>query len=299
LECLPILNFTILGVCVTLVLKNLIEINFKTGKTPIDLKGDLRIMGFDDKLINEAIADYFARFKEKNSDETLVGHPEPQEPWYAGPNESSMSHWKKLCGILKADKGWSDDMIASLNESSNSVISKLANPNYPQSLHVKGLVLGYVQSGKTANYSAVITKALDAGYKFIIVLAGIHNNLRYQTETRLRQEIVGPSDDKADPITRMDKAGDFDGKLAQSANRTLGSSDGFGIAVLKKNATVLRKFNAWLGETKSEVLSDCKVLIIDDESDQASINTKKNPELDSTAINKQIKELLSKFRIVS
>ena len=282
-----------------LMLRALVESKFKTGITPNVLKGELRLMGLPDNLIEEAIEDYVKDFREKNLDQTLVGQPEPQEPWFFGPNESINSHWKKLCGILKADKGWDDTMIDSLNLSSNSVVSKLANPVYDKKLHVKGLVLGYVQSGKTANYSAVITKALDAGYKFIIVLAGIHNNLRYQTEARLRQEIVGPSDMKADPITRMDKNGDFDGKTAQAANRTLGSSEGFGIAVLKKNATVLRKFNSWLEDAREEVLSDCKVLIIDDESDQASINTKKNPELDSTAINKQIKEIISKFRVAS
>lgn len=282
-----------------LVLKKLVESHLKIGMTPNALKSELRVMGFDDASIRLAIEEYINDFKLKNSDETLTGQPEPQEPWFLGPNESTSSHWKKLCGILTAERGWSDDMIESLNESSNSVISKLANPTYEKQLHVKGLVLGYVQSGKTANYSAVITKALDAGYKFIIVLAGIHNNLRYQTEVRLRQEIVGPSDEKADPITRMDKNGDFDGKIAQSVNRTLGSKDGFGIAVLKKNATVLRKFNSWLSEAKDDVLTDCKVLIIDDESDQASINTKKNPELDSTAINKQIKEIIKRFRIVS
>lgn len=282
-----------------LVLKNLVETNFKTGKLPADLKGELRIMGFNDQLIIEAISDYFTRFNTNYCDEALIGQHRPQDPWYAGPNESTSSHWIKLCGILKSSKGWSDEMVDNLNESSNSVVSKLANPNLEDSLHIKGLVLGYVQSGKTANYSAVITKALDAGYKFIIVLSGIHNNLRYQTEARLRQEIVGPSDDKADPITRMDKDGDFDGKVAQSVNRTLGSKDGFGIAVLKKNATVLRKFNTWLSDAREEVLSDCRVLIIDDESDQASINTKKNPELDSTAINKQIKAIIKRFRIAS
>lgn len=282
-----------------LVIKNLVESNFKTGKTPTELKGELRLMGFEDKLIDDEISEYFRRFKEKNLDETLVGQPEEQEPWFTGPNLSTSSHWRKLCGILESQKSWSAPMIESLDDSSNSVVSKLANPNSTNPIHIKGLVLGYVQSGKTANYSAVITKALDSGYKFIIVLAGIHNNLRFQTETRLREEIVGPSDEKADPITRMDKAGDFDGKIAQSANRTLGSSDGFGIAVLKKNATVLRKFNSWLADAKEEILADCKVLIIDDESDQASINTKKNPELDSTAINKQIKAIINKFKIVS
>jgi hypothetical protein len=172
-------------------------------------------------------------------------------------------------------------MVDSLNHSSNNVVSKLANPqlelNENERNQIKGLVLGYVQSGKTANYSAVISKALDAGYKFVIVLAGIHNNLRYQTEVRLRDEIVKPSELKADPITRMDEKGDFNDKLTSSANRVLGSKDGFGIAVLKKNSSVLRKFNRWLDEAKDEIKENTPVLIIDDESDQASVNTAKDP----------------------
>jgi len=194
-------------------------------------------------------------------------------------------------------------MIESLNIGSNAVVSKLANPkfklNAEKTNQRKGLVLGYVQSGKTANYSAVISKALDAGYKFIIIFSGIHNNLRLQTETRLRQEIVEPSELKADPITRTDESGDFDERHTNSAKRVLGSPEGFGIAVLKKNATVLRKFNKWLGDAPEEILNAAPVLIIDDESDQASINTSKKPEENPTAINKHIRSILSKFKHLS
>ena len=55
----------------------------------------------------------------------------------------------------------------------------------------KGLVVGYVQSGKTANFTGVISKAIDAGYRLIIVLTGTTNLLREQTQRRLDKELVG------------------------------------------------------------------------------------------------------------
>tara|TARA_R110000868_G_scaffold117600_11_gene312356 strand:- start:16449 stop:19016 length:2568 start_codon:yes stop_codon:yes gene_type:complete len=277
------------------MVKSLVESQLKTGQSIQTVRANLRDMGVSDEVINTEIADYIARVRSQNKDETLNGKPAVQDDWFAGPNESINSHWKKLTSILSTNKGWSEEMINSLNDSSNAVVEKLANPQTKSQIHVKGLVLGYVQSGKTANYSAVISKAIDAGYKFIIVLAGIHNNLRYQTEARLRQEIVDPSELKADPITRMDEKGDFSEKLTQSANRILGSNEGFGIAVLKKNATVLRKFNTWLSNARPEILSAVSVLIIDDESDQASINTSKKPEEKQTAINEQIRKIISNF----
>ncbi len=280
---------------VYLVIKN----GFNAGKNIAEIRAELRNNEVSDTVIDNVLQKYLDEFNQENKEDSLVGKNRKLEEWYGGPNESENSHWSKLKSILLAKKAWSPEMVESLNHSSNNVVSKLANPqikfNKDEKNQIKGLVLGYVQSGKTANYSAVISKALDAGYKFVIVLAGIHNNLRYQTEVRLRDEIVKPSELKADPITRMDEKGDFSEKLTQSANRVLGSKEGFGIAVLKKNATVLRKFNTWLSKAKPEILNDTSVLIIDDESDQASINTSKKPEEKQTAINKQIRNIISHF----
>lgn len=276
---------------------------FKSGEAMNDVIAELRELNIPDEIIKKSMEKYLDEFNQDNKEDSLVSKERQFEEWYGGPNETNDSHWSKLQNILHTQKGWSQEMISSLNHSSNAVVSKLANPTLglssDESNHTKGLVLGYVQSGKTANYSAVITKALDAGYKFVIVLAGIHNNLRYQTEVRLRKEIVDPSEMKADPITRMDEKGDFSEKLTQSANRVLGSNDGFGIAVLKKNASVLRKFNKWLEKSKQDILDSTSVLIIDDESDQASINTSKKPEENQTAINKQIRNIISQFKSVS
>jgi hypothetical protein len=280
---------------INLTIKSLIQ----SGKSIPDVRTELRLANISDDVISNAIQKFQEQFEESNKVDSLVGDKKKTENWFLGPNESPNSHWSKLVSILKTKKSWSDEMIKSLNEDSNAVVSKLSEPNIKIETMTKGLVLGYVQSGKTANYSAVISKALDAGYKFIIVLAGIHNNLRYQTEARLKAEIVDPSETVADPITRSDAKGDFDDKHTHNANRILGGEKNFGIAVLKKNSSVLRKFNNWLQKASPDIINSVPVLIIDDESDQASINTSKNPDSEQTAINGHIRDIISKFKIVS
>ena len=74
----------------------------------------------------------------------------------------------------------------------NKILARLVNPKSPTDFWDKrGLVMGSVQSGKTGNYTGLIAKAIDAGYKFIVVLAGIHNNLRAQTQLRINDELLG------------------------------------------------------------------------------------------------------------
>ena len=285
------------------VLNNMAYIAIKgliqSGKSIQDVRAELRMGGLPDSVIDKAFERFQVEFDESNKVDSLVDAKKKNEKWFLGPNESPDSHWSKLKSILKTKKSWSDEMIKSLNDDSNAVISKLSDPTIKLDNKSKGLVLGYVQSGKTANYSAVISKALDSGYKFIIVLAGIHNNLRYQTEARLRAEIVEPSETTADPITRSDANGDFDDKHTHNANRILGGEKSFGIAVLKKNSAVLRKFNNWLSQAKPEIINNVPVLIIDDESDQASINTSKNPDSEQTAINGHIRDIISRFKVGS
>lgn len=274
---------------------------FHSGKSTVEVRAELRSHHqFSEEEIENAIKAHIKKFAESQKESTLVDPKLKDKDWFTGPNTSEKSHWTKLTTVLLTEKAWDKNMLDDLDSSSNSVVSKLTNPkNILEKNSTRGLVLGYVQSGKTANYSAVIAKALDAGYKFIVVLSGVHNNLRYQTEVRLRKEIIDPSDIDADTITRMDPNGDFDGKIAQSANKVLGHQHGFGIAVLKKNSSVLRKFNKWLEDTRKEILDECPILIIDDECDQASINTNQKPEEKATVINRQIRDILNKFKVSS
>jgi hypothetical protein len=215
---------------------------FKLGATADDIKAYLRRSGVNEATVENLLQRYFNEQKMREQDHVLSDQP-PMDNWYGGAGAETSCHWGRLKDVLVSKKNWSTDMIESLDTSSTSVVAKLANPKLASlcgTQHVKGLVLGYVQSGKTANYSAVAAKAIDAGYRFVVVLAGIHNNLRYQTEARLKEEIVGPNDTTCITLTRTDKNGDFSKKESISANKACGQPQGFSLAVIKKNASVLR-----------------------------------------------------------
>lgn len=251
---------------------------------------------FDEDEIDgaiEALKTSDERFKDAKEISTL--HDEPNYAgWYGGPNEDSSSVWSGLKQTLKS-KSWSNEMIENLDLSSTGVIEQTAPPRSEKPIRVKGLVLGHIQSGKTANYSAVVAKAVDAGYRLIVVLAGMHNNLRKQTQERLKLELVDPNPARCTTLTSVDEQGDFEKKQNVGANRAL-SVDGFTLVVLKKNASVLRNFHAWLAGASEDVIKRTPTLIIDDESDQASINTSK-PEDDPTAINSHIRKLTTRFHV--
>ncbi len=245
--------------------------------------------------------------KIKESDPILAGEVAPVAlsenqdylGWYQGPRDKEDSHWNLLKEHLFNKKNpWTKEMIKSLDLASDSIVEHLVPPKSKRPLTSKGLVLGYIQSGKTANFSAVIAKTIDEGYKLIIVLSGMHNNLRLQTQTRLVEELERPKPEACMTLTRVDEKGDFDKKQAVTANRALGSKDGFALVVLKKNTHVLRAFNDWISKANKENIKNCATLIVDDESDQASINTNK-PEQDPTAINSKIRDLINHFDKVS
>jgi hypothetical protein len=271
------------------------------GRSLEEISRKLRPIASDDEVQAALTA-----FKEQSSAvkasrvvSTLEDNPD-YESWYRGPSDDSHSHWQLLTDVLrnKKTRPWSEEMIRNLDHSSSSVVSHLAPPKSQVPRAVKGLVLGYVQSGKTANFSAVISKSVDAGYKLVVVLAGMHNILRLQTQARLHEEIVGPKKSACTTLTTVDEKGDFQKRQAVKPERALGSSDGFTLVVLKKNSAVLRNFNAWLDEASPETLKHCPTLVIDDESDQASVNTSR-PEDDPTAINDHIRTILKKFSVIS
>lgn len=264
-----------------------------------DIKFKLR-KRFEEYEIQAAL-DNFKELHEDDTDDTVsLKENNDYFGWYEGPKSDLNSHWVRLKTHLKQkSNGWTDEMVHSLDIASTTVVSNLAPPKSEKPICIKGLVLGYIQSGKTANFSAAIAKAVDEGYKLIVVLAGMHNNLRKQTELRLREELVDPSDGKTcTTLTDVDDKGDFKRRQPVSANSQLNRKDGFTFVVLKKNSSVLRNFNSWLSEASEDVIKNCPTIIIDDEADQASINTKK-AEQDPTAINNHIRNLIQLFNVVS
>ncbi len=114
-------------------------------------------------------------------------------PWF----ESSISkpkryYWNRYKEFLLKKKAWTQKQVEELDRISTLVIDQAGNPNSDTSWNRYGLVIGgEVQSGKTANYTAFCNKAADAGYDVIIILAGISEVLRFQTQTRLDMEFAG------------------------------------------------------------------------------------------------------------
>ncbi|MFJ6798761.1 Z1 domain-containing protein [Streptomyces sp. NPDC091268] len=191
-----------------------------------------------------------------------------RDTWYTGPRATDKC-WPAIVDLLRKD-GWPQDpAIGSLDDSSTRITSLLNHPK-ERGFSTRGLVVGHVQSGKTTNFTSVMAKAADRGYKLFIVLAGIHNGLRRQTQARLVQQLVTPNPAMWSQLTGLEK--DFT-PHENPASYFGKSNKTHVLCVVKKNATVLRKLSRWLAEA-SDYLGDCPALIIDDEADQATVATK-------------------------
>lgn len=247
---------------------------------------------------------------------------ERRMPWlkeFKANQSTDWDFWTRYVMYLKKDKHFSDAVIAHLDALTDEILDHLFNPQMENvQIDKKGLVVGQVQSGKTANYTGLICKAADAGFNFIVVLAGIHNNLRSQTQTRLDEGFLGFDTQYvrkyeeglsqkigvgcykgfkhaiANSITTSEEKGDFTQGRADSLGINFDTPTPF-LLVVKKNVSVLKRLYAWLhthaGDGKITTKS---LLVIDDEADNASINTNKK-EFDPTKINQQIRQIISKF----
>lgn len=198
------------------------------------------------------------------------------------------------------------DVVKTIDNDTDIVMNNLENP-MGEPFARYGMVVGHVQSGKTGNYSALICKAADAGYKFIVVIAGGINNLRDQTQERLNESFIGQNrgvqvgagigntQRETMPLSLTTIESDFN---KQDADR---AAHGFNfetinvpvLLVIKKNTRTLANVIDWLTHQYKGKGIDHAMLVIDDESDYASINTK--DEDNPTAINLKLRTLLSFF----
>ncbi len=207
----------------------------------------MELFGAEDELLQ--------RIAERHERETIRIR-EREEPrsvildnrytWYTGPRPRDR-YWPALEELLRKS-GWSEQSLDDLDGASTKVVSLLSHPQVA-SFSTKGLVVGYVQSGKTTNFTAVMAKAADRGYKLFIVLAGIHNGLRRQTQLRLVDQLVKPQ-----PVAMA--AADRPGQglhTARQCGRLTSAKNNkqHVLCVVKKNASVLRKFSAWLETARS------------------------------------------------
>ena len=190
------------------------------------------------------------------------------------------SNWHRYVDLLHR-KRWPDNVIQNIEASTRRTMNFLYNPKNPQNEKKYGLIVGRVQSGKTADYTGLIARAADSGYNLIIVLAGLHNNLRRQTQIRLEREVMGklkhPNGEHVKPPDNYDwfklTTKDDDFQVMSDSGFLSGGNPVIGI--VKKNKSPLTKLYEMLHSFPEEKRSKLNFLLIDDEADHATINTKK------------------------
>ncbi len=269
------------------------------------------------------------RFSVWVGDDATLSNGAGHEPWLNAARKRDWRYWQRY-------QEWSEarlpaSAVEAMDRATDNVLGQLEDPLREGPWDRRGLVVGHVQSGKTGNYTGLICKAADAGYKIIIVLAGIHNNLRSQTQMRLDEGFLGyetrPLSDELRIIgvgeidrdaairpnsgTDRTESGDFNARASRLA---ISPEQRPWLFVVKKNKTILERLNKWIRthvadakdpETGRPIVTHLPLLVIDDEADNASVDTGEvifdetgnpDPEHQPTAINKLIRRILHNFQ---
>jgi hypothetical protein len=270
------------------------------------------LLAFDKKEINLPLIKQFVETQYNIESEPYSILDEKSEPWLDKSQKATWKFWLRYKQYLLNDEKYAPDTVDQIDEITDDVLEHLKNPKLVGNWDKRGMVVGQVQSGKTSNYLALINKAADVGYKVIIVLAGINNDLRSQTQFRIDLGFLGFDTQLDRRLTASNKwgVGNYDsslipvpltsselhGDFKRSPIPTRGT--GPFIFVVKKNKTVLEKLIRQLassGETiadEKKIIND-SILLIDDEADNASINVSKDGV---STINGLIRSLLSLFQ---
>lgn len=237
-----------------------------------------------------------------------------QENWYSEIKDNiEPRFWTRYKNYLIDAKNFSPNVVSTLGEDTLDIklMNFIGNPISSLNYLRRGLIIGDVQSGKTSTYIGFMCKAADAGYKVFILLTGTVESLRKQTQERVEEGFIG-IDMTADltggrrvgvgldnkeifAMAMTSRSSDFIGKIDKIAV-SLRSHDAI-VFVVKKNTKVLQKMKDWLISLNADPITrkiDVPMLLIDDEADNASINTNDSTE-DPTKINKLIRELVDVF----
>jgi hypothetical protein len=201
-----------------------------------------------------------------------------------------------------------------LGDATDEILDLAGDPAAPGAWQRRGLVIGEVQSGKTSTYIGLIDKAADAGYRLFIIIGGHTESLRRQTQARVDEGFVGRDsafmskelrhlvDQKLVGVGAIDPdiraygfttvSSDFSVKSAQALNFEVSPSMSEPvILVVKKNTKILKNLREWLSGQAPAGGHKMPLMLLDDEADYASINTRE--EEDPTAVNNAIRELLA------
>lgn len=227
-------------------------------------------------------------------------------------------YWSRYRQLLLRN-GWPPLVTSTLDRATDDLLDLVGNPVEDGPWKRRGLVMGDVQSGKTASYAALMCKAADAGYRMIVLLTGTLENVRRQTQERLDEAFIGFDsrdflagggallqkrhigvgliDGRRDGVVFTSRDHDFRKQAASALNISLSSVQEPVLVVTKKNKRVLDRLAGWLRAYNAdrEGRIDMPLLLIDDEADNASVNTKRDPQ-QTTSINAAIRDLLGLFR---
>lgn len=249
--------------------------------------------------------------------------------WLASARKRDWRYWQRYREWM--ERRLSPTAVEKLDESTDTVLGLLEDPVRDGRWDRRGLVVGHVQSGKTGHYTGLICKAADAGYKIIIVLAGLHNNLRSQTQMRLDEGFLGYETKPGGEDLRSIGVGDIDGdpsirpnfatNRSNNGDFNLAAARHMGISpeqrpwlfVVKKNKIVLERLLRWIrnhvanahdADTGRKVVTNLPLLLIDDEADHASVDTgehvfgpdgQPDENHQPTAINRLVRRILAAF----
>lgn len=309
------------------IAEQLISLKEKEGKTIsyediapyIDRVSMLSGLKLDDEDRDKIFTEIEYKFKIKHTDgEAIFDDYDNIQEWYNNQDVKDPFFWNRYRQYL-IEKSSID--IKSINlmdmKTLPDLLNCLGNPKeeFEGKRLRKGLIIGDVQSGKTATYIGMITKAADAGYKVVILLAGITESLRKQTQERVDEGIVGFTKKKIGKEIVSGKVGvgkdnqpmratsftscvsDFVANADKIAT-TLEAHKSLVLFVIKKNVSVLQKLFNWLKDYNLDPVKgyvDQPMLLIDDEADNASVNTRKD-ETDPTKTNKLIRNICNLFK---
>jgi Z1 domain len=247
--------------------------------------------------------------------------PKEHKQWFADRKpEIIFEYWDRFKTHLAQDKGIELNVIAQMDRVSDEVVDLLGDPRREEDEQRRGLIIGDVQSGKTINYSGIICKAVDAGYRIVILMTGTTSDLRSQTQIRLDESFLGLDTRTAakggrrvligvgkynpipTPIAFTSVENDFSVRAVRQMTTSLSKNDNDKpmLFVIKKNVSVLKNLVEWMESSGKygEHKIDNSVLVIDDEADYASLNTKAAGS-DSTRTNHLIEKLLNMYRFSS
>lgn len=223
------------------------------------------------------------------------------------------SHWNAYKQLL-ISRDWARPVIDDIEQQAEEVVELMGDPLDGSDFARRGLLLGEVQSGKTATYIGILNKAIDYGYRLIIVIGGHTNDLRRQTQSRLDSDLIGYDtsligENIATSATKPIGVAEFDASIRSNVLTTIEGDFSKGktrsglnwiqdtlptVLVIKKNATVIKNVTTYIKQQANGGRLDMPLVLIDDEADWGTPNT--GSDTDPTRVNAEIRRLLDTSR---